>query len=746
MTFPWNVPTALYYCDTMKLQRLVLLLVILANAFHVAGQKPSAFSREGDRSFEEGAYLKAYAYYEEAYALDSSSFELIFRFAECARYAKDYALAERLYDKAYQRDEGKLQPDGLYWLAQMQKANGKYEDAQRNFKKYLKKHKSKGNKALVNRAEDEAKSALWALNYKPSSNDSLRTSNWRKVNESEAEIAPVYVNGVVYYSTGNGEGWQLMRMSYPDGEAARIGGNGFTNLKWNAEGTEVFGTMVKDQTLSIGRAKVSDQLLEAPEVIDGLSVDGKMHTQPAPARVNGNQVLFFVSDREGGEGGMDIWYTEEKEGKWSKPRNAGKLINTAGDELTPFYSNGALYFSSDLHPGFGGQDIFVSRGAPGSWATPVNMGAALNSNANDFYFSFDRKARIGFLSSNRTGSTTDGVYSTCCNDIYKVEGWKDENKQDSITVVKKDAPLLAINERLPVRLYFHNDEPDPRTRDTITRLSYMQCYEHYLELIPEYRRENAEGLSGEKQEEAVQRVDDFFDHQVKQGVVELEALMDLMLGELQKGNSLQLNVRGFASPRAESDYNLNLTKRRTSSLVNYLKIARNGAFKEYIDSSAQNGAQLRFQLLPFGEYKAAQGVSDDLKDVKQSIYSRKACLERKIEIESVVRLDNASRNSNLMQRGDTIDFGRTHFTDEPLRYIYVIENLDNEMLIIDSVVAECGCTQAELSNHYIAPGDEAQLKLNFAPFAPKGRPVEKQVLLYSKGLVWRRITLRVVGE
>lgn len=730
----------------MKFQCLAIIFWSVASAFNALGQKPSAYLREGDRWFEEGAYLKAYAYYEEAFALDSSSFDLIFRYAECARFAKDYGLAERLYDKAYQRDEGKLQPDGLYWLAQMQKANGRYEDAQRNFRKYLKKHKSKGTKALVNRAEDEAKSALWALNYKPSASDSLRTENWRKVNNEEAEIAPVYVNGVVYFSESKGEGWQLMRMKYPDGEPARIGGNGFANLKWNAEGSEVFGTLVNAQTLSIGKAKVNGELLESPEVIEGLSIDGKIHTQPAPANINGNTVLFFVSDREGGEGGMDIWYTEERDGKWSKPRNAGKTINTAGDELTPFYSNGALYFSSDLHPGFGGQDIFVARGTQGAFSTPANMGAALNSNANDFYFSFDRKARIGFLVSNRKGSTTSGTYSTCCNDIYKVEGWKDDTKKDTAVAEKKDAPLLAINERLPVRLYFHNDEPDPRTRDTVTQLSYLQCYTHYLELIPEYRRENTEGLEGEKKEEAAQRVDDFFDQQVKQGVIELDALMDLMLEELQKGNSLQLNVRGFASPRAESDYNLNLTKRRTSSLVNYLKVARDGAFAKYIDSTSTNGAKLLFQLLPFGEYKAAQGVSDDLKDVKQSIYNRKACLERKIEIESVVRLDKKEGAENILQRGDTIDFGQKHFTDEPMRYTYVIENTGNHLLAIDSVVAECGCTQAELSNYYIAPGEKAALKLSFAPFAPKGKPLEKQVLLYSKGQVWRRITLRVVGE
>jgi peptidoglycan-associated lipoprotein len=55
--------------------------------------------------------------------------------------------------------------------------------------------------------------------------------------------------------------------------------------------------------------------------------------------------LFFVSDREGGEGGKDIWIARETKGAWGKPFNAGGRVNTIDDEISPFYFNDKLYFT-----------------------------------------------------------------------------------------------------------------------------------------------------------------------------------------------------------------------------------------------------------------------------------------------------------------------------------------------------------------------------------------------------------------
>jgi len=91
-------------------------------------------------------------------------------------------------------------------------------------------------------------------------------------------------------------------------------------------------------------------------------------TQPALGRTaqTNSEILYFVSDRPEGRGGLDIWYTiwNQKKKLFSKPKNAGSKINTAGDEMTPFYNlpTRTLYFSSTGLAGLGGYDIFSAFG------------------------------------------------------------------------------------------------------------------------------------------------------------------------------------------------------------------------------------------------------------------------------------------------------------------------------------------------------------------------------------------------
>lgn len=150
-------------------------------------------------------------------------------------------------------------------------------------------------------------------------------------------------------------------------------------------------------------------------------------SQPAYGQVkrrgNVTEVLYFVSDREKGRGGMDIWYSaKDRKGDWSKPVNCGSAINTSGNEITPFYddASGTLYFSSDFHQGLGGYDIFSAYGGLKSWRSPINMGASINTGFDDTYFSWRVADANGTLVSNRDGSLS--VFGkNCCDDIFYVE-------------------------------------------------------------------------------------------------------------------------------------------------------------------------------------------------------------------------------------------------------------------------------------------------------------------------------------
>lgn len=93
------------------------------------------------------------------------------------------------------------------------------------------------------------------------------------------------------------------------------------------------------------------------------------------------RVLFFSSNRRGGYGGNDIWYTVRRsDGSWAEAKNLGSEVNTDRDEISPFmfFNNEILFFASDGHQGFGGMDIFLSRVEEGEFQEPENLGLPIN--------------------------------------------------------------------------------------------------------------------------------------------------------------------------------------------------------------------------------------------------------------------------------------------------------------------------------------------------------------------------------
>ncbi len=141
------------------------------------------------------------------------------------------------------------------------------------------------------------------------------------------------------------------------------------------------------------------------------------------------QTLYFVSDRKGGYGGMDIWKTTFDGRGWTAPENLGPVINTPADDMTPFihYDDRTLYFTSGAQPvgrngdysqchvGMGGFDIFVSqRQEDGTWSTPHNLGYPINTPDDESSLIVSADGRTAFFSSSR-----DGGYGE--QDIYSFE-------------------------------------------------------------------------------------------------------------------------------------------------------------------------------------------------------------------------------------------------------------------------------------------------------------------------------------
>jgi outer membrane protein OmpA-like peptidoglycan-associated protein len=150
-----------------------------------------------------------------------------------------------------------------------------------------------------------------------------------------------------------------------------------------------------------------------------LRINNEYYNVTTPSLSHDGKKLFFASDKPGGFGGSDIYYSQLKDGYWSDPVNLGPNINTKGNESYPFvnYSDEIL-FSSDGHPGFGGKDIFFSRFSDTIWVAPVHLDAPINSKYDDFGISTDSLMNEGYFSSNRDKSIDIFHFKTIHSQVF----------------------------------------------------------------------------------------------------------------------------------------------------------------------------------------------------------------------------------------------------------------------------------------------------------------------------------------
>ncbi len=130
------------------------------------------------------------------------------------------------------------------------------------------------------------------------------------------------------------------------------------------------------------------------------------HWESQPSISADGTRLFFASDRPGGYGGTDIWVSQRTlGGTWSVPVNLGSTVNTAGDELAPYIAPDGvtLYFASDQHPGIGGLDIYVTRFRNGKWTSPENMGMPINTVNDESFFTVQLGTDNAYFASTRDG-------------------------------------------------------------------------------------------------------------------------------------------------------------------------------------------------------------------------------------------------------------------------------------------------------------------------------------------------------
>ena len=682
---------------------VVLAVLLLFCALNLSGQTVMQLIKAGDEKFAQADYYAASLYYKDALKKDEANVDLNYKFAEASRLFNDYGGAAAAYKKVVDMDKVNKYQLSLFWLGEMLRSSCtcKSEEAMKALRRF--KNRYHGKDYYSAKAQQEMEACAWVLDHQKQV-DTIHIEHLGKdvnTTSSEFNAIPVYPDKIQFsslrsISTENGDKYLVriynqqpnpQNIYMPSGSDAALNiGNG----AYSPDTKTFYFTQCEQKDKVNTRCDIYVSRYENFKWGDAqkLSINdaGSTNTQPAVGYdKQGQPVLFFASNRGGGEGGLDIWVSKiNSDQTYGVPVNAGRAINTMGNEVTPFYdaNNKQLFFSSDWHYGFGGYDIFKSKGEYSNWSGPENLMQPVNTAQNDLYYVITPDNSRAYLTSNRKGSYFIEA-ETCCNDIYAYNTGKGiphkldtavvatvvpviakdttpavkepeiaketvtETKHEPVVNMPDSAPVTMassagptrqfidveikrVKQYLPLELYFHNDEPDRASLSDTTSLDYKQSYEAYTSRQYEYSKEFSKGLKGGDKTEAEQKINELFSKYVDKGFYDLIAFSSQLLDILKAGDKVELTIKGYCSPLHVSDYNIKLGYRRVASLRNYFFHYRDGILLPYLSSG-----QLVLKSASLGKETAPKTVSDRLDDKRNSVYNPAAALERRVEIVSV---------------------------------------------------------------------------------------------------------------
>lgn len=439
----------------MKMFKYILVLVMVltsANAF--AQREYSTKSKKAIKHFEEA--LKYYSAKRNSEALDllKKALKADDGFVEAYAVSGDCYTDLGDLDKAiinYQKVVD-LAPDFMATsykqLADVQFKTGDYRAAIGNYETFL--TKKRVNPKIRERAIRSLENARFGVVAKENPVPFEPRNLGDKINTDNYEYFPVLTadeqtliftrntrrNGGLdlqedfYISFAGEDGWQqAMNLGEPINTDDNEGAQTIT-----ADGKQLFFIGCNRRSglgsCDIYRALRNGRKWGTPENLGSPVNSSKWESQPSVSA--DGKTLYFVSNRAGGHGGMDIWVTHlAPNGEWTMPRNLGDVINTPYSEETPFiHPDGkTLYFTSNGHPGMGEKDIYFTRkDSVGNWSTPKNLGYPINTWNDEQGLFVAASGENAYFSSDR-----DGGYGRL--DLYSFKLY-DEARPNRVTYVK----------------------------------------------------------------------------------------------------------------------------------------------------------------------------------------------------------------------------------------------------------------------------------------------------------------------
>jgi outer membrane protein OmpA-like peptidoglycan-associated protein/tetratricopeptide (TPR) repeat protein len=430
----------------MKRYLPILLLLCFGSA---VGQP---VLKRADRLYDAMAYTEAAAEYEKYLSgKENPDTNVLLRAAEAHYHIGNTAKALSYFDKAFSRQAVVFKPEMFLHYIDVLRVQGNYTKADQ----LLWKEYTDNNRADVLQKLISQKVYLDSLNK---TEPKFKVTNLDS-NTAVADFGTVFYKDKVVYASAK-DSLRDGAKTYAWNEqpylelyvASRNADGSFKDEKKFLKNAQTgyhnaavaFSPINKIMFVSVNNVGKKDKLKNSKDGSNTIQlvygkVEGEtlINKKPAPfnspdynvgqpaVSTDGNWLLF-VSDMPGGYGGTDIYRAPIfNDGRIGKPINMGETINTKGDEMFPFATADALYFSSNGHYGLGGLDVFVSR-MEADWFThpenttgetftmPKNLGMPINSNRDDFGYILSDDGKYGYLSSNRAGGKGD-------DDIYYFE-------------------------------------------------------------------------------------------------------------------------------------------------------------------------------------------------------------------------------------------------------------------------------------------------------------------------------------
>jgi len=435
------------------------LLLILALGWAQSGKVKKLLAQADKEYYYFRNPEGAAALYKQVLQEDPKNQYAAYRLARCYWYTNETGLAVEQYQKAIEINADAN--DTIYLdLGIAQKKLGRYEEAKVSFQEFLKRHKTQD--ILRKQAEIELEGCALAQrllaqqpdyelvvlginspasDYAPTlfvvKTDSFLIFTSHRVGAQGKARYPEYgepmysdlwvvqVKNDTVFTGKTGKPQNLGKKTNtpandgsaviaPDGLTMyyTICGEGQYRKKW---GCAIYQSTFDPQKKEWGPFEKIEALTGKREVVT--NTKGKKKLVPTydaqPTLSPDGNIMYFISDRDGGLGGTDIWYAQKVGKEWSAPVHAGKIINTPFNEIYPHVGRDGktLYFASDGHPGMGGYDIFRSEGRLASWSPPQNLGSPINSSYDDFSLFWVKQDTAGYLASNRPGGKgRDDIY------------------------------------------------------------------------------------------------------------------------------------------------------------------------------------------------------------------------------------------------------------------------------------------------------------------------------------------------